>query len=137
MRKNTLLIINLTLILISIVLMALPTSAVLVFSAGPGKRITKTFSYFDMIVLGYGNWFPFLTAVFSIVLLIIILWTILNQRHSKKRENYLMICSVICVITSFLSLLFFGGISIPGISIFILLLLSTVLEYRLSSIPEK
>lgn len=137
MKKNALLVINLISLLISIVLMTLPISAVLVFVADSGKRITETFSYFDMIVLGYGNWFPFLTAVFSIVLLIITLWTILDQRYSKKREKYLKICSVICVITSFLSLLLFGGISITGISISILLLISTILVYRLFTLPDK
>lgn len=131
MRKNTVLIIALTCVVISIVLMLLPISAVLVFAPNPAKRLIKTFSYFDMIVLGYGNVFPLLTAVLSIVLLIILLWTILSQSHSRKRERSLTICSIICVITSVLSLLLFGGISIAGIAIFILLLLSTILEFRL------
>lgn len=131
MKKNSLLALNSILILSAIILMTLPQSAILVFSSSPEKKITKTFSYFNIIVLGYGNWFPFLTAVLSIVLLIIILWTIINQRHSKKSEKYLMISSVLCVITSFLSLLLFSGISIPGITIFILLLLAAVLQYRL------
>jgi len=129
MRTKLSLFISLACIIVSIILMLLPIGAVLTFAPNPTDRITKTFSYFDMIVFGYGNIFPLLTAILSMFLLILVSWTLFNCKYSRKREMIMNVCSVICVFTSALSLMLFSQISIIGIAILILIFISTALQF--------
>ena len=52
-------------------------------------------SYFNLMPLGYGNWFPVLTVLFSILLLL------LHFKKDEKRVNFF--CQSICVFTSVMS----------------------------------
>jgi len=96
--------------LISIILMATPYGIAMTFASGPNERITNYYSYFNMMPLGYGNWLPIITAVLSIVVLMILL---INLR-SGKWEKSALICSVICLIASILSWLIFSSFTIIG-----------------------
>ena len=61
---------------VALVLMALPIGVSLRFSISPTEVSTETFSYFSLTVLGYGDIFPFLTAVtvcMSIVIFVVVL----------------------------------------------------------------
>lgn len=111
--------------------MALPISVIMDFSAGPGKRITEKFAYYDTIVFGFGNWFPMLTFVLSIIILCTIIWILLGHRKSKTNDKFLLQCSTTCTITSLLSLFFYSHISIPGTIIFIINLVPTIFLYFL------
>lgn len=121
MNKKALLFLSLACMMASIVLIALPFSAVLQFADGPGKSIFRSYSYFDPIIWGYGNWFAFLTVALSIVSLLILLWIAASRKGSPKRERASEICSGVCVITSVLSLPLLGKIGIINIAICVLL----------------
>lgn len=90
-----------------------------------------------MIVLGNGNVFPLLTAVLSIILFAVILWTLISYKYSRKREPSLKVLSVLCVITSAFALLLFNHISISGILICILLLTAAALQFLYFHTLEK
>lgn len=81
-----------TLIAASIILMLLPGVA-MNFSDGY-NTIMKYYSYFSGMPIGYGNWFPILTALFSIIVLIL---------HIRNVKRGALICQSICVVTSLLA----------------------------------
>jgi len=136
MKKKLMLIISSGCMVISIVLMLLPTSARLLF-ASPTERLIKTYSYIDMMVWGYGNFFPILTFALSLIVLIVILWTLLSRKYGRIREMALKTCSVICLATSALSLLLFSSISNEAIMICILLFMSTLLLFIFFYLKKK
>jgi len=96
--------------LISIVLMATPFGIAMTFAAGPSERVTKCYSYFNMMPLGYGNWLPIITAVLSMAVLMLLLISL----KRGKGEKSALVCSFICLITSVLSWLVFNSFTIIG-----------------------
>ena len=56
-----------------LILEILPYGAVLRFANPEGEPWRKTFSYFDLINVGYANFAPFITAVLSCVLIFLII----------------------------------------------------------------
>lgn len=59
--------------LIAIILMATPFGVAMTFSPSPTKRVTRYYSYFNMMPFGYGNWFPAITAFLSIAVFLLLL----------------------------------------------------------------
>lgn len=57
--------------LLTLVLEALPYGAVCNFATQEGQSIRKTFSYFDLTPYGYANFGPFLTALSTVLLLVL------------------------------------------------------------------
>lgn len=99
--------------LISIILMATPFGIAMTFASGPHERVTSYYSYFNMLPLGYGNWLPIITAILSIIVLMLLLVSI----KSGKGEKPAMACTIICVIASILSWLIFNSFTIIGAAI--------------------
>lgn len=131
MRKNLTLTLSLACTAVAIVLMALPISVILTFALGPSERINKTFSYFDISVMGMsGQMFPFLTAVISVISLFFILLLLLSHNYPRKLITPSRVFSVLCSISSILSVIFMGNTSIAGIIIAVSLLLSTVFQVK-------
>ncbi|NLJ58601.1 MAG: hypothetical protein GX339_07140 [Tissierellia bacterium] len=97
-------------IIVSIVLMATPLGIAMTFAPGPTERITSYFSYFDLIVIGYGNCFPLMTALLSFVILFILVKRIRKPSMGKVVE----ICVTICIIFSLLSWIIFNTFTIIG-----------------------
>lgn len=66
----------------AILLEALPFGVYMTFAPSPDRRIVKTYSYFSLLPVGYGQIAPFLTAVLTcaaLCLALIFLW-----KGSKK-----------------------------------------------------
>lgn len=96
--------------LIAIILMATPFGVAMTFAPGPTERVTKYFSYFSMMPLGYGNWFPVITALLSIAVFFLLLVGI----KKANTRRVVQVCLTICIIASLLSWLIFNSISIVG-----------------------
>jgi len=123
-------IISLASMLVSIILMAFPIGAVLTFAPSPTERIQRTFSYFDLRILGMsGNIWPFLTAVLSVIICLILLLIIIKSKLINNFKKVLSILSIISFITSVLAMLYFFNFSIWGIVISALLLGTAILQF--------
>ncbi len=105
-------------------LMALPNSMVLKFGTGPGEQVTKGFSYFDLTVFGYGNFFALLTAMLTMFALLLMLLH-LSRGKGKKASD---ICLAGAVGMSLFTLFFSNAFSLWGVAIAALLILAMVLR---------
>lgn len=116
--------------LAAIILMLTPWGAVLRFADGPnGLWVRETYSYFHMVVVGYGNIYPMLTglcSVFTFGILLIVYFA-----------NRLRIIAVSCTLAStafsILSIAFFSGASIVSAIISFCLIGSAVFQL----VPKK
>lgn len=104
------------------------SGSVMIFSASPGYCIRKTFSYFSLLPVGYGNFFPFITGVLTAALLLASI-IVLLKTNFVKMGNSVYICTLITFIIS-LGPVIFGReyISLNGIFISLLLFISAVLQ---------
>lgn len=105
---------------IVLILEILLYGAVLNFSNPEGEPWRKTFSYFSMTPFGYANFGPFITAILSCVMSVLLLVYLL-----KQTPKCLVVCkvlSVIATVTSLMPLMFgLSAFSIVGVMIFLLL----------------
>ena len=83
---------------LTILLEALPQGAVCIFAPSPTERITETFSYFSLIPFGYANFAPLITAILTIIILLLSL-------ISRKKNNVLNAVFVFSFIAAIVSLL--------------------------------
>ncbi len=60
-------------ILLSLILMALPCGISMDFSTDSGQTLVQQYSYFSRMPIGYGDWFPLLAAVFTLLALVFLL----------------------------------------------------------------
>lgn len=117
-------IISIICMLFAIILMAIPYGVAMTFAPGPSERVINYYSYFSMIPLGYGNWFPIIAAFLSIAVLLLILLSIKKSNTGKM----IQVCLAICIITSILSWLIFDSISIVGVAVAIIHVIVLVLQ---------
>ena len=83
---------------LTIVLEALPMGAVCTFAISPTERVRETFSYFSLIPFGYANFAPLITAILTVVVLLLSL-------ISRKKNNVLNAVFVFSFIAAIVSLL--------------------------------
>lgn len=88
----------------AVILEALPYGAVLNFAPGPGETIRQTFSYFSLIPFGYANFGPFLTALFTCIILLLSVINIFAG--SSKLDKVAAVFSAAAFITSLMPLMF-------------------------------
>lgn len=103
-----------------LVLELLPNGVVLNFANPEGEPWRRTYSYFSLIPFGYANYGPFITAVLTCVLIVLILtgWF----KFSKKLNVAIKSLSGIAIATSLLPLMFgVNNVTIIGVVITILL----------------
>ncbi len=113
----------------ALILEMTPYGAVLYFGNPDGEPFRKTYSYFSLVPYGYAVFFPLLTAILSVLLLVFLILAIVKK--SKKLESTAFYLSFVDAIFSFLPLLY--GIryfSLVGAGISLCLVLSTVLLWR-------
>ena len=93
MKKRVL---YLVLPIITLILEVLPYGAVCIFASSPTDRIRETFSYFDLTPFGYANFAPFLTALITclIFILLLIYWLKGNVVFAIKAKNILYVATV-------------------------------------------
>ena len=75
----------------------------------------ETYSYFSLMPFGYANFFPLLTGVLTVVLLLLSLWQLL--RPSIRRGNTLFILEILAAAMSVMSWVVFGADYISGVGI--------------------
>ncbi len=110
--------------LIAIILMATPYGIAMTFAPGPTERVTKYFSYFSLMPFGYGNWFPIITALLSIVVFFLLLVSVRKANKGKA----VRVCLALCIIASVLSWLIFESISLVGVCVAVLHAIALVLQ---------
>ena len=96
--------------IITLILEILPYGAVCVFAPSPTERVKETFSYFDLTPFGYANFAPFLTAIITCLIFVLLLTAIItclifvllviycikgNVRTAIKAKNILYVAVVI------------------------------------------
>lgn len=67
--------------IITIILEILPYGAVCNFANPEGKPWRKTFSYFDLTPFGYANFAPFLTAIITCAVLVLLAVYLLTDKQ--------------------------------------------------------
>jgi len=74
--------------LIAVILMALPFGVPMTFAPGPKERVVRYFSYFSMVPVGYGNWFPIITAFLSVIIVLLLLAGMKKVKYGKYSRNF-------------------------------------------------
>lgn len=116
--------------IILIIMELLPFGVVAYFATGPDVTIKQTFSYFDLTPLGYANIGPFLTAILTCLLLILVVAFIIFRKD--KLRGAISVTSIIAVVTSVMPLMFgIKYVSVLGCCITILLLSECWLSNKL------
>ena len=126
-------IISLILIIAVLVLEILPYGAVCNFIGDPEANITirHTYSYFDLTPYGYANFGPFLTAILSCILTILI---VVPGSDKVNLNKPIAIISAIAVITSLMPLLYgLNFYSFVGALITLLLSSIAIIHFRLKT----
>jgi len=116
---------------IAVVLMSLPFGIAMHFRDGPPEHeiITQYYSYFSGMPIGYANWFPIMTVLLTIaVLLILFIKAVRHKKETVYTGKPLMICLAICVIASLCSWLIFNAVSVIGVVVFALHLATLALQ---------
>ena len=109
---------------LTIVLEALPLGAVCTFAPSPTERVRETFSYFSLIPFGYANFTPLITAILTVVILLLSLISL------KKDSvfNALFVLSIITAIISLMPLMYgLNNYSLVGALITIALVTESIL----------
>ena len=105
---------------ILIVLEAIPQSAVLYFASEEG-RVKQEFSCFDLTPFGYANFGPFITAMLTVVLFILL--TVMLFKDTKLLRSISAYVSATALLTS-VSPILYGIEYMTGISFCISLVLT-------------
>ncbi|MBE6870889.1 MAG: hypothetical protein E7491_02965 [Ruminococcaceae bacterium] len=94
-----------TLTSVALIFEALPLGAVLYFLPSPeSERVKYVYSYFSLIPFGYANFGPFLTALLSCLLLVVILISLFSK---KTFISFIAIAlNLLAIVTSFMPLMF-------------------------------
>ena len=120
---------------LSVALMWLPSAVAMRFVSDPGppiEYITHYCSYISRLPIGYGNWFPIIIAILAFTVLLMLIASVRRTARGRDSKKPVLICLSICVITSPLSWLIFGGayeITIVGVIVFALHVVTLALQY--------
>lgn len=89
--------------LITLLLELLPYGAVCVFAPSPTERIRETFSYFDLTPFGYANFFPFITAMLTcVIFLLLAVYCFRGTVGTANKAKHLLLGTVIVSLGSLL-----------------------------------
>ena len=90
--------------IIALILKILPYGAVCTFAISPTETVRETFSYVELVPFGYANFAPFVTAIITcIITLLLVIYCFTGNEQLVR-----MVKSILCVgvIISFGPLLF-------------------------------
>ena len=113
--------------LIALVLEILPYGAICNFANPDGEPWRRTYSYFDLTPFGYANFAPFIVALLTCVLIILIVVSLVGK---KKMKAPILAISAIATVISLAPLLY--GIrffSVVGAFITVALAITTVIAF--------
>ena len=122
--------------IITLILEVLPYGAVCIFASSPTDRIRETFSYFDLTPFGYANFAPFLTALITclIFILLLIYWLKGNVVFAIKAKNILYVATVMSLGPLVFGLSYFSVVGALITTCLIAELL--LLQFRIKQIVE-
>ena len=130
MKNKTALALAIACMTAAIVLMLTPWGAVMRFSGGPDDLwVRETYSYFSMLVLGYGNIYPMLTglcSLFTIGILCVVYF-------ANRLRVFALMCTLASAAFSILAITFFSGASLGSAAISFCLIGSAVFQM----VPKK
>ena len=110
--------------LIALVLEILPYGAVCNFALDEGESLRQTFSYFDLTPFGYANFAPFIVALLTCALTVMIVVSFVSN---KPMRTPILTVSAIATVLSLAPLLYgISFFSIVGAFISFALVLTTV-----------
>ena len=113
MKKN---ILYLILPLITLILEILPYGAVLNFANPEGEPRRETYSYFSLTPFGYANFAPFITAVTTCIIIILLTVYIFAEKHRLMVFTKRLVC--ICCVCSLIPLIMgLSSFSVTGLFI--------------------
>lgn len=113
--------------LIALILEILPYGAVCNFANPEGEPWRRTYSYFDLTPFGYANFAPFITAILTCALIILIVVSLIIK---KQMRTPILAVSAIATVLSLAPLLY--GIrffSLVGALISVALAITTVVAF--------
>ena len=113
--------------LIALVLEILPYGAVCNFANPEGEPWRRTYSYFDLTPFGYANFAPFIVALLTCVLIILIVVSLVSKKEMKAP---ILAVSAITTVLSLAPLLY--GIkffSVVGAFITVALAITAVIAF--------
>ena len=106
--------------LVSLILELLPYGVVLNFANPDGEPWRRTYSYFSLTPFGYANFGPFITAILTCVLLVLVVIYLFKPR--KGLNTAILNVSGFATATSLLPLMFgLSYITVIGVIISVLL----------------
>lgn len=113
--------------LIALVLEILPYGAVCNFALDEGESLRQTFSYFDLTPFGYANFTPFIVALLTCTLTVMIVVSLVSK---KPMRTPILTVSAIATVLSLSPLLYgISFFSIVGAFISVALALTTVVAF--------
>ncbi len=127
-RRSTARVLAAVFLALSLALELTPYGAVLRFGRpaedGSIGFFRETYSYFSLLPVGYGNFFPFLTGLLTAALLSLSLWRL--HRDSRRIGSALFLGTALAAVFSLLPPVLFGAgyFSAAGVGITVCLLLS-------------
>lgn len=115
--------------LAALVLQILPVSAVLVFR-GPDYYNRTLYSCFDLMLVGYASFGPFLSATLNVLLLVMLAFVILREKAHLC--NTIFICTLLSALLMAVGPILFGGDywSVGRAAVILLQLTSAALQAR-------
>lgn len=106
--------------LVALVLELLPNGVVLNFANPEGEPWRRTYSYFSLTPYGYANFGPFITAILTCVLLVLVAIYLFKPR--KGLNTAILNVSGFATVASLMPLMFgFDYITVIGVIITVLL----------------
>gem|GEM_PF-1024394 len=140
-EKNTTKLIYLSLCCIAttIILMLLPYGVV---NQSLSRKVLSSRSVHSYFEVSYGNWFPIITALLSIIVLImLVVKTVIRINKNDVKYSFLIcIFLSICIVASPLSWLIYGGIytiTWIGAIVFILHIITLILQSKFYRASKK
>ena len=113
--------------LIALVLEILPYGAVCNFALDEGEQLRQTFSYFDLTPFGYANFAPFIVALLTCALTVMLVVSLVSK---KPMRTPMLTVSAVATVLSLAPLLYgISFFSIVGAFISVALALTTVVAF--------
>lgn len=114
----------------ALVLEILPIGSVMVFAPSPDERVTRVYSYFSLLPVGYANVTPMLTGLLTIAIIVLGVIAVFSFDRSSKLRKVVFICSAISFLFSIIPLFLFGmiGMTVASYVISGAILLSICLQ---------
>lgn len=111
---------------ISLILEILPYGAVLNFANPEGEPWRETYSYFSLTPFGYANFAPFITAIITCIIFVLLVVYVFTEKH--RLAVLAKTLSYICAVCSLAPLIFgIQNFSVVGAFITVSLIAQTCL----------